>query len=187
MSEQNVPLTPEQQKEAERNARLERLAREQDAADAAKAREAMLQDAIANTPGFKNLYDKHWKEIVTLNPALATVSDKKQMLDMFLPAAELLAEKEKKISSTVTPPSDTTKKDDNIELDKPLPQPNGTYKNKDGEAVDKDGNKLLAEGLSIPDYRKAEIPTDAAPAVQARLVFAKNGQNQVKRFEKPTW
>lgn len=186
MSEEKSPLTPEQI--AQNQAVLDRIAKEFAEKDAQKKHDDMVADLCATNPAFKNLHDKYKNEIFTLNPTLKTITDKNQMIAAFIPSAEILSERDKKISSSATTTaSDTTKTDTIPELDKPLPQANGTYKNKDGEAVDKDGNKLLAEGLSIPDYRKTDIPTDAAPAVQARLTFAKNGQNQVQRFEKPKW
>jgi hypothetical protein len=184
MSEEKSPLTPEQI--AQNQAVLDRIAKEFAEKDAQKKHDDMVAELCATNPAFKNLHDKYKSEIFTLNPTLKTITDKNQMIAAFIPSAEILSERDKKIVPPPPPPPEK-KEPDNPELDKPLPQANGTYKNKDGEAVDKDGNKLLAEGLSIPDYRKTDIPTDAAPAVQARLNFAKNGQNQVQRFEKPKW
>ena len=188
MSEEKAPLTPEQI--AQNQAVLDRLNKEYAEKDAQKKHDDMIADLCATNPAFKNLHDKYKSEIFTLNPTLKTITDKNQMIAAFIPSAEILSERDKKIEAMpkapVTPepaPAPVTPP----ELDKPLPQANGTFKNGKGEAVDKDGNKLLAENLSIPDYRNSEIPADAALVVQARLNFAKNGQNQVRRFEKPTW
>lgn len=179
-------LTPEQI--AQNQAVLDRLNKEYAEKDAQKKHDDMVNELCATNPAFKNLHDKYKSEIFTLNPALKTMTDKNQMIAAFIPSAEILSERDKKIEAMPkAPAASDTGKTDNPQLDAPLPQANGTFKNGNGEAVDKDGNKLLAEGLSIPDYRKAEIPSDATPVVQARLNFAKNGQAQVRRFEKPTW
>lgn len=166
---------------------LDELAAERVAKAAAKAHDDMVADLCATDSSFKPLWEQYKNDVMTLKPSLKTITDKKQFINEFLAPATLLSERDKKIAAQTTASAVAPVTADNPELDRPLPQANGTYKNGHGDVVDKDGMKLLSEKVNLPDLRDYAIPTDAAPAVQARLAFAKEGQKAVKSFEKPKW
>jgi len=187
MSEEKAPLTPEQI--AQNQAVLDRLNKEYAEKDAQKKHDDMIADLCATNPAFKNLHDKYKSEIFTLNPTLKTITDKNQMIAAFIPSAEILSERDKKIEAMpkapVTPePAPAT--DTPPELDKPLPQANGTFKNKAGEVTDEKGNALLSDDVRLFDARKIEIPVDGSidKATGARLKQMRAAQLQIVRPER---
>jgi hypothetical protein len=186
MSEQTTPtLTPEQI--AKNQETLDRIAREYEQKDAQKKHDDMIADLCATNPAFKNLHDKYRNEIFTLNPNLKSITDKNQMLATFVPAAELLSEKDKKIVTPPTPeqkPAATT-----TPLDQPIPQGNGTFKNQAGEVTDEKGVKLLSENVRLQDARNLEVPLDSSVdnATKARVIATREAQKNIVRFERPTW
>jgi hypothetical protein len=181
---------------AEQLAALDRMAQEFKAKDAEKAHNDMVENLCKSNDSFKTLHDKYKDEIFALNPTLKQTNDPNQFLTTFSTAATILFERDKKISAsttqtttqtaaaTTTPQTQTT-----TELDKPIPQGNGTFKNKAGEVVDEKGMKLLGEDVRLADLRNLEIPTDAAidNATKARLQGIRTAQQGIKRFERPTW
>lgn len=181
------PLTPAQQ------AALDRMAATFAAQDAEKAHNDMVENLRKSNESFKTLHDKYKDEIFALNPTLKQTNDPNQFLTTFSTAATILFERDKKISAapapTPAPATTTTQTQITTELDKPIPQGNGTFKNKAGEVVDEKGMKLLGEDVRLADLRNLEIPADAAidNATKARLQGIRTAQQGIKRFERPTW
>lgn len=181
---------------AEQLAALDRMAQEFKAKDAEKAHNDMVENLCKSNESFKTLHDKYKDEIFALNPTLKQTNDPNQFLTTFSTAATILFERDKKISASTTQTTTqtaaattTTQTQTTTELDKPIPQGNGTFKNKAGEVVDEKGMKLLGEDVRLADLRNLEIPADAAidNATKARLQGIRTAQQGIKRFERPTW
>lgn len=185
MTEEKPALTPE--RIAQNQATIDRLDKEYAEKDAQKKHDDMVTDLCATNPAFKNLHDKYKSEVFILNPALKTITDKNQMIAAFIPSAEILSERDKKIEAMPHVPAATdTKTATTPELDKPLPQANGTFKNKAGEVTDEKGNAMLSDDVRLFDARKIEIPTDGSidKATGARLKGMRAAQSQVVRTER---
>lgn len=176
---------------AEQLAALDRMAQEFKAKDAEKAHNDMVENLRKSNESFKTLHDKYKDEIFALNPTLKQTNDPNQFLTTFSTAATILFERDKKINAAPAPaPAPVTPQNQTpTELDSPIPQGNGTFKNKAGEVVDEKGMKLLGEDVRLADLRNLEIPADAAidNATKARLQGIRTAQQGIKRFERPTW